>query len=177
MDMELIDWQRRYHVVGGGIRLTNDEILLQIGDSSFGEQKILAHSVGRTIKGLYRDKKECTGGFKSRYADGHDMVCLKKYNESKLHPRDLRIIRRHALHKTADGTEYYSFTENHTLEEIKGKKKPYLAKGYVDKGNRIFSSVERIRHVPVVMVPAHDEKDELWWDCNDDLWNLDKGDR
>lgn len=124
----------------------------------------------------HRNLKDCTGGIKPLYDDPENIhfVCLKTYNIKDIHPKDLKVIKQHTLQKTADKTPYYTFTRDQTFEEIKAEKDKLRKEtpDFIDKENRIFSPAEKTIHVPEKIIPAHEERREIWWDCQDDRWDI-----
>jgi len=144
------------------------KIFIKIG-STFGSDDI-------TGEYKTRKKHECTGGMKQQFV-GKDssFVCLVGYDIEKLHPYDLKIIKKHVTRKTADGTQYYEFTRDKTLNEIRAEKTMFLSDSrkrhhYVDKENSVFSPATMTVHVPEKIIPAHDEEKGFWWNCSDDSW-------
>jgi hypothetical protein len=123
-----------------------------------------------------RQEHECTGGLKQLYADSDgSSVCLKEYNVNEIHPFDLKVIKRHVERKTADGTPFYDFTRDSTLNEIRAEKTMFLSKKqrkhhYVDAENSVFSSATFTLHVPEKIIPEHDETKSMYWNCDDDIW-------
>ncbi len=153
-------------------RKTKEKIYLLIGDIYTWKGDI------ETSPYLYngiRKPEDCTGGIKLRYIDDDKTkVCLKEYNVKDIHPKDMDVIKKHVIHKAADGTPFYEFTRYHTLEEIKQEKIKLLKEtpDFIDKENRIFSPAEKTINVPEQIIPAHVERREVWWDCQDDRWDL-----
>lgn len=103
---------------------------------------------------------------KDKSLDDGILVCLKEYDERSLHPDDLQVIKRHRLKQTEDGTPYYDFTSERTLEEIQAEKKRLLKEGNWKFDNEtIFGEGQRTVHIP-----EHWETLHLYWDCDNDHW-------
>jgi len=114
---------------------------------------------------VMRKKEDCTI-LKPKPGDTRGvLICLREYNEKALHPDDLKIIKRHKLQKADDGTPYYDFTEERTLEEIKQQKQRILKEGNWEFDDTIFGEGKRTE-----FIPAHYETTHLYWDCDNDDW-------
>jgi len=133
--------------------------------------------VGSKIEGGYDfdvkdyDKLETTRfGFK---------IKLKEYNPKKLNPKDLKLIKGHRTFKTKEGTDYYGFTNERSLEEIKKHKetliKRHLGSKNVKKDSTIFGSAEKEITIPKQVIPKHKVKKRIVWDNWNDGWDFEDG--
>lgn len=113
-----------------------------------------------------RRQEDCTYLKKKQGDEKGWMVCLKEYDETDIHLDDLKIIKRHVLRQTEDGTSYYDFTNERTLEEVKAEKMRLLKEGkWVFDKDTVFSEGKRTE-----FIPAHYETYTVYWDCDNDDW-------